>query len=122
MYRDSNHKIQPALLEKMRYIFMRLEFINPIYLPTLSESFLRRDFNFSQYLGLAYGKTLSGFFNTSWICLICIFIFAEIYRFLEFNINDWMLVLVNIIVPLAFIAIFSYFFFHFKNIAKVLYP
>ena len=38
---------------------MRLEFIHPIYLPPLSESFLRKDFNFSSYLGLAYGKTLS---------------------------------------------------------------
>ena len=51
---------------------MRLEFIHPIFLPPLSEQFLRKDFNFAQYLGYAYGKTLKNFFNTNWVTIIVI--------------------------------------------------
>lgn len=62
---------------------MRLEFIHPIYLPPISEGFLRKDFNFAHYLGLAYGKTISGFFNISWLCLFLILIVSEAYRLIE---------------------------------------
>jgi len=71
----------------MRYIIMRLEFIHPIYLPPLSESFLRKDFNFAAYLGYAFGKTLSSFFNTNWVALIVILIFTELYKLLYYSNN-----------------------------------
>lgn len=35
------------MVEQVRYFIMRLEFIHPIYLPPLKESFLRKDFDFS---------------------------------------------------------------------------
>lgn len=37
-------------IDKIKYFNMRLLFIHPIYLPSLSEQFLRKDFNFAKYL------------------------------------------------------------------------
>lgn len=37
---------------------MRDEFIAPTFLPVVSESFLREDFNFSEYLGKCLAKSL----------------------------------------------------------------
>ncbi len=66
-----------ALVDKIRYFVMRLQFIHPIYLPSLSEQFLRKDFNFAKYLGHAYGKTLKAFFNTSWVAFLALLILAN---------------------------------------------
>jgi hypothetical protein len=62
---------------------MRLQFIHPIYLPSLSEQYLRKDFNFSHYLTLAYSKTLQNFFNTSWITLLFLFIIVDFSTLLQ---------------------------------------
>jgi hypothetical protein len=49
---------------------MRLQFLNPIYLPILTESFLRKDFNFAAYLGKISAKTLDKFFFMHWTSLV----------------------------------------------------
>ena len=95
---------------------MRLEFIHPVYLPPLSESFLRKDFNFSAYLGFAFGKTLQNFFNTNWIGLLIIFVLTELYKLLYFTNNEWWGTLINLMVPLFFLIIFILFYLQFKNI------
>ena len=45
-------------IDKIKYFNMRLLFIHPIYLPSLSEQFLRKDFNFanSTFLKLPHEK------------------------------------------------------------------
>lgn len=50
-YYSEPRKISNELKEKISYIFMKQGFINPIELPIITESFLRRDFNFALYLG-----------------------------------------------------------------------
>jgi hypothetical protein len=101
---------------------MRLEFIHPIYLPPLSESFLRKDFNFAAYLGFAYGKTLQGFFNTSWVALLVTMIFSDLYRLVYYSNGEWWGTLVNLVIPIVFLLIFLAYYFSFRKIQKVLFP
>ena len=43
-------KIPENLICELEHLMMRLQFVNPIYLPMLTESFLRKDFNYARYL------------------------------------------------------------------------
>ena len=71
-YEHKAQKFPKELIEEIRYFVMRLQFLNPIFLPAVNESYLRRDFNFAAYLGYSYAKALKQFFNSSWITLIFI--------------------------------------------------
>jgi hypothetical protein len=52
-------------------LILRLIFINPMSLPVMTESYLRKDFHFGMYLGYCYGKALVKFFKLSlWSTLI----------------------------------------------------
>lgn len=59
---------------------MRLVFINPVAIPVMTESYLRKDFHFAMYLSQCYGKVLTKFFKISlWsiiLLLFCIVIIA----------------------------------------------
>jgi len=102
---------------------MRLEFIHPIYLPSLTEAFLRKDFNFAAYLGFAYGKTLQSFFNTSWVSLLFVMIFAESYKLLYYEEKDyWWGAVINMCIPVIFLFVFLTYYYKFNTIQKVLYP
>lgn len=52
---------------------MRQTFINPVHMPIMSETYLRRDFNFALYLGYCYGKALSKFFKWSLFSVLIFF-------------------------------------------------
>jgi hypothetical protein len=95
---------------------MRLEFIHPIYLPPLSESFLRKDFNFAAYLGFSYGKSLQSFFNTSWVALLVTMIFSDLYRLVYYSNGEWWGTLVNLVIPIVFLLIFLSYYFAFRKI------
>jgi hypothetical protein len=59
----------------MEYQILRLIFINPVALPVMTESYLRKDFHFALYLGYCYGKVLTNFFRWSlWGLLVALFI------------------------------------------------
>jgi len=49
---------------------LRLIFINPVALPIMSESYLRKDFHFAMYISYCYGKVLTRFFKWSLWTLI----------------------------------------------------
>ena len=57
----------------MEYLILRLIFINPMTLPSMTESFLRKDFHFAMYLGYCFGKTLTRFFQWSIMSLLLLF-------------------------------------------------
>ena len=58
---------------KMEYLIMRLNFINPMHLPIMTESYLRKDFHFAMYLGYCYGKILTRFFKWSLNTVLVLF-------------------------------------------------
>jgi hypothetical protein len=58
----------------MEYLILRLLFINPVGLPAMTESFLRKDFHFAMYLGYCYGKVLTRFFKWSVFTLLVLFV------------------------------------------------
>lgn len=62
-------KIRPQL----EYLMLRLLFINPIRLPLMTDSILRKDFNFAMYLSYCYGKVLTNFFRFGLIMLLIMF-------------------------------------------------
>ena len=76
-------------LQEIEYTVMRLEFINPIYIPPLKEVFLRKDFNFAKYLGFAYGKTLNQFFNTKWISIVLVVVFMDLFKLTYISNDQW---------------------------------
>mmetsp|Transcript_13312 Transcript_13312/g.22610 ORF Transcript_13312/g.22610 Transcript_13312/m.22610 type:complete len:367 (-) Transcript_13312:1119-2219(-) len=59
--------------EKMEYLVLRLIFVNPMSLPSMTESYLRRDFHFAMYLGFCYGKVLTRFFKWSLFSILILF-------------------------------------------------
>ena len=101
---------------------MRLEFIHPIYLPPVAESFLRKDFNFCEYLAYAYGKTLSAFFNTSWVTLLAVIAMADLVKMGNLNDEDTWRAYLNFSMPFAFLLAFLFYYLDFTRIQKVVYP
>lgn len=63
-------KIPENLIRELEHLVMRLQFLNPIYLPALTESFLRKDFNFASYLAKVSAKNLNEFFFMHWAPLL----------------------------------------------------
>ena len=58
----------------MEYLILRLNFINPVHLPSMAESYLRKDFHFAMYLSYCYGQVLTKFFKWSLFSLIILFV------------------------------------------------
>jgi len=63
---------------EMEYLVLRLLFINPVTLPSMSESYLRKDFHFAMYLSYCFGKVLTRFFKWSLWTLIILFLVVVI--------------------------------------------
>jgi hypothetical protein len=53
---------------------LRLIFINPVNLPIMTESYLRKDFHFAMYFSYCYGKVLTKFFKWSLFSLILLLV------------------------------------------------
>jgi len=70
--------LQQVKLKKIRgemeYLILRLAFINPVALPSMSESYLRKDFHFAMYLSFCLGKVLTRFFKWSLWTLVLLFL------------------------------------------------
>ena len=58
------------LIDEVQYLTMRLQFINPVYLPIMTESFLCKEFDFAEYLAQVHSKTVTDFLNTHFIALV----------------------------------------------------
>ena len=80
-------KMKKRLTQKMQFQMMRQEFINPVQLPTLTESFLRRDFNFAMYLGFNLSNFLSDVFSflnlTVLVVMTCLLLLWKLINFLN---------------------------------------
>lgn len=75
-------KMKKSVYNKMEYHVMRQAFINPVELPSMTEAFLRRDFNFAYYLGLSLAEDFDS--NLS--------IRVESFAFFIFAMIGWRLV------------------------------
>jgi hypothetical protein len=103
----------------MKYFCTRLNFIYPIYLPALKENFLRRDFNFAYYLGLAYAKTLEEFFTVSWVTLVFALLGTAGMKFSEHHEwTTWM----GLVFSLCFVLVYFVFFKVIKQVSFRLKP
>ena len=82
-YYSEPRKISNELKEKISYIFMKQGFINPIELPIITESFLRRDFNFALYLGYWISDFMSNLFSFGFQSYINILVLIFIWKLLS---------------------------------------
>ena len=57
--RNPNMEIPSKLIDEMQHYVQRMHFINPVYLPALTESFLAKDFDFGEYLARMLAETVS---------------------------------------------------------------
>jgi len=107
---------------------MRLQFIHPIYLPSLSEQFLRKDFNFADYLSLAYSKTLESFFNTTWLSLLLLLLLLDtsslllLTHQLTSDPHSLLPMLANLAPPTLFLCTYLSFRAYFARIECQLHP
>lgn len=76
-----NQKKLNNLRMQLEYLMMRIIFINPVTLPTMTESYLRKDFNFAIYLGFCFGKALTRFLRLSMFTLLLL-----LFMVISFNI------------------------------------
>ena len=100
-------KILAVLQEQMVYYTFKMDFIQPSFLPTVSETFFSEEFPFSEYIGLAFGKTLKQYLqlkNSSYLVTLIIIFITLIYSNV---IEEFIILPVLITVPILF-TIFVY--------------
>lgn len=59
-------KKMSSILRNFHYAIMRQLFICPTYLPPVTESYLRTDFDLSEYLSRGLADTLEKLFQLTW--------------------------------------------------------
>jgi len=107
---------------------MRLQFIHPIYLPSLSEQFLRKDFNFAGYLSLASSKTLEHFFTTSWLSLLLLLLLLDLSSLVSLthqltsDPHSLLPLLLYLVPPVLFLCVYLAFRAYFARIQAQLHP
>lgn len=73
---------------QLEFLMLRLIFINPVTLPTMTESYLRKDFNFAVYLAFCYGKALTRFFRLSMFTLLLLLFMVIMFNIAFDSIGD----------------------------------
>lgn len=58
------------LIDELQHLVQRMHFINPVYLPALTESFLAKDFDYAEYLSTCLGTAIDEHFKTHFISMI----------------------------------------------------
>ena len=115
---------------------MRLQFINPVYLPVMTESFLCKEFDFAEYLAQVHSKTVSDFLNTHFIALalslpiMALFLVSlvspeAIFTFMSLNTNPmaaWIITAIPIVILLAVFGMFTKIKHDLDQIVKKLIP
>lgn len=62
--------IPQEMINEMQHLVQRSHFINPVYLPTLTESFLAKDFDFGEYLALSLGNAINEHLKMHFLALL----------------------------------------------------
>jgi hypothetical protein len=96
-----------VLQEQMVYYTFKMDFIQPNFLPTVSETFFSEEFPFSEYIGLSFAKTLKQYLqlkNSSYLTTLVIIFLTLIY---SNETNESILLPVLLAVPMLF-TIFVY--------------
>jgi hypothetical protein len=70
LFLNQTKDIPMDLIEEVQYLTMRLQFINPVYLPVMTESFLCKEFDFAEYLARVHSQTVTDFLNMHFIAMI----------------------------------------------------
>lgn len=102
----------------MKFLVMRLSFINPIEMPVLSETFLRHDFDFTLYITYALSKKISTLISPWIVTITVLLIFWKILNFLSTPIG----ISILYTLPPILISITLIFSFRFQYILSKLTP
>ena len=124
------------LINEMQYLVQRSLFINPTYLPALTESFLAKDFDFGEYLAISLSKATEEHLRTHYITMInclpllCIFFIAitlepTVYASELFDVSISSVAVMNTLLVVCFmcnVGVFGYLRWDLGLIQKALFP
>ena len=68
--RNPQLELPTEMIDELQHLIQRMHFINPVYLPALTESFLSKDFDYAEYLSTSYGSAIDEHFKTHFINMI----------------------------------------------------
>jgi hypothetical protein len=69
----------------IEFAIIRQEFICPTYLPPVAETFLRKDFDFGEYLSRCIADILVKLFSFSWLSYVLILIGIALWRIVIYH-------------------------------------
>lgn len=92
----------------IKFIVLRQEFLCPTFLPTIKESVLRDDFNFANYLGKCFYKTIGEVLGIRLTTLLTFVTFLFVYGLLRtFVPADYEIIVMSLFSILFFVVQFS---------------
>lgn len=63
-------EIPREMVDELQHLVQRIHFLNPAYLPAMTESFLSKDFDFAEYLAQCHGQALDEHLKTHFVTMI----------------------------------------------------
>lgn len=118
-----NQQIHHLVKDQIQFQLMRQSFIYPVELPILTESFLKRDFNFSMYLGYCISDFLAevyGFIHLK-MCFLLVAL-GMFYRLLKEIDSEKTQNVFFYIVPLVTLFILLVVRWHLRSVFSYLVP
>lgn len=107
--------------DQLKYTMMRQDFISPVFIPNVTESYLRKDFNFAEYLGFCYGKTISKMFRISLVNYVLMYVFIVIFKEL-LVISKEIFIITLFAMPVVFWICFSIIAYGLHRVKRKLVP
>ena len=137
MSKNPNVEIPMRLITEMQHYVQRQHFINPVYLPALTESFLAKDFDFGEYLARMLAlNILTEQLRTNFLTMLsCLAILVPFFFLLAADAFTWELEFIDLTISSSFImntllfssfilalALFIFVAWDLMHIGKALFP
>lgn len=121
MNADVDNRKLKKLREKFTYAIMRKLFICPVALPPATESYLRVDFEFAEYLSRALALTLDQIFQLNWAGYVAVALAMVLWRGVLF-LGESVEFAFFWIIPALLVTVLLVTFFKLKRVLQQLVP
>jgi hypothetical protein len=110
-----------ALYKDFQYAIMRQLFICPTFLPPVSETYLRTDFNLAEYLSRAIADVIHNVFAINWMGYAFLIIAVAVWRVLVYAGDDVLFVMLWVMPGVAILFLLAL-IVHLKGVYNQLVP
>ena len=128
--RNPQLELPAEMIDELQHLIQRMHFINPVYLPALTESFLAKDFDFAEYLSTCLGSTIDEHFKAHFIsligCLPLLILFflsmateTRVYPIEQLDIEISSSLIFSSLSLVAFVSIFGAFLYLYADLAQI---